>query len=391
MRKKRSKIRRFFVVATLVIIGVATIYNMFFEGLNKVRMAEEVGSENAAVSESSEEATGTAVAVKAFKVSRSDFEDYHNNFGTLKGALEFKLSFPIAGIIESINYKEGQRYKKGALLMSLKQDDIMLRLKRSEAKLKQAIANEDIAYNKYKEHQKLFDIGAIPKSTLDKVKLEYQATKYEREAVELQVRADESILEKSNLYAPSDGMIGELNVEVGESVTSNTLLGTHIYIEEIKAEFGVIEQEVSKIKPGQKALVSVDAYPDRVFEGVVDRVSPIVTGTSRTANTEIKIPNHDGLLLPGMSARIRILLYSKKNVMVIPAEAVVKTDDRSDAVYVIDENTNKVRLVKVVQDYASSNYAVIEEGLNEGDLIAISGFENLSDGASIDIMERQEL
>ena len=300
------------------------------------------------------------------------------------------MSFEIPGIVESINYKEGEKYGKGALLMSLKQEDILLRLRRSEARLKKAMTNEDIYRKKLEEHEKLFEIGAIPRTTLERAKLEFKSGQYEREEAELQVRADELILEKSNLYGPSDGMIGELNVEVGEAVTSNTLLGTHILTVYVKAEFGVVERDVTRIVPGQTALVFVDAYPEKVFDGIVDRISPIVTGTSRTASTEIKINNKEGLLLPGMFARIKILLYEKDNAIVIPRDAIVEIEG-AKAVYVVNQSSESVERREVLVEYSQSDYAVINKGLKKEEVIAISGFDQLKPGSKVEVLEVQQI
>ncbi len=144
---------------------------------------------------------------------------------------------------------------------------------------------------------------------------------YEAEAARLEAKAHEAMLEKSNLYAPTAGMIGELKIEEGETITQNTLLGTHIMTEFVYAEFGVVERDVNKIALGQKARVFIDAFPDKTFEGVIESVSPVVGGTSRTATAQVRIENPERLLLPGMFARIRILLYSKKNTLVIPTAA----------------------------------------------------------------------
>jgi len=385
-----SKIRKLFILTILIIVAVGVIYNLFFKGSQAFKLFK-MGQEQAAEETPQQDSqTAQAIPVKGFIVAQHDFDDYHNNFGTLKGGLEFKLSSEIPGTVDAINYKEGEKYRKGALLISLNQDDIMLRLKRSEAKLNQSLANENIVQNRFDEHKKLFEIGAIPETTLKKAELEYQAARYEREGVEFIVRQDEGFLEKSNIYAPSDGMIGELNVEEGEAITSNTLLGTHLLIEYVRAEFGVIEQEVNSISRGQTAFVEVDAYPNKQFHGVVDRISPIVTGTSRTANTEIRIANAEGLLLPGMSARINILLYSKKNAIIVPTEAVIDQDDVK-SVFVINEDTSTVEQRVIEVEYTQSDYSVVSAGLEKDELIALDALDKLSPEAKIDIIEKREL
>ncbi len=309
----RSKI----LIALLVLPLLLGVKTVLFSPKGKAKVSlEEAMKQNQQKSEDS------AIPVKGFKVGRFNFEDSLNALGTIKGAMEFKLSFEVPGTVSSINYREGERYEEGALLISLKQDDILLRLKRAQAELNKVTAQAQIAEQKVKENEKLFEMGAVPKSTLDNAKLEYDSSKYEVEANRLEVKANEAMLEKSNLYAPSAGMIGELNVEEGETITQNTLLGSHIMTEYVYAEFGVVERDVNKIALGQKARVFVDAYPDKTFEGVVENAAPMVAGTSRTATIKVRVENPDRLLLPGMFARIRILLYSKKNTLVVPTDCV---------------------------------------------------------------------
>lgn len=301
----------------LILFALMGAKNMLFSGKEKGKMSLEE-----AMKQKEQKPADAVIPVKGFKIGRFNFEDSLNALGTIKGAMEFKLSFEVPGTISSINYREGERYEEGALLISLKQDDILLRLKRAQAEYNKTQAQAQIAKQKVEENEKLFAMGAVPKTTLENVKLEYESSKFESEANRLEMKANEAMLEKSNLYAPSAGMIGELNIEEGETITQNTLLGTHIMTEYVYAEFGVVERDVNKIALGQKARVFVDAYPDKTFDGVIENVAPVVAGSSRTATVKVRIENPDRLLLPGMFTRIRILLYSKKNTLVVPSDSV---------------------------------------------------------------------
>jgi membrane fusion protein (multidrug efflux system) len=197
------------------------------------------------------------------------------------------------------------------------------------------------------------------------------------------------MLEKSNLNAPTAGMIGELNIEEGEAVTPNTLIGTHIQIDYVQAEFGIVEREMTKISLGQKAKVFVDAYPDKTFEGTIENISPVVAGQSRTANARVRIENPEGLLLPGMFARIRILLYSKRNALVIPSDAILGKEKETE-VFIVDAKTNMAAKRGITVGYSRSDYSQIEEGLSEGELVAITNLEKLQDGIEVRILETQE-
>lgn len=327
--------------------------------------------------------------VKVFKVGRFNYEDTLNTLGTIKGAVEFKLSFEVPGVISSVNYREGERYEEGALLMSLRQDDVLLRLKRAQAEMNKAETDHAITQRKYDDQKKLFEIGAIPQMTLDNAKLEVDKASYAVESARLEVKANEVMLEKSNMYAPSKGMIGELNVEEGEAVTPNTLLGTHVMTEYVYAEFGVVERDVNKMQLGQKARVFVDAYPDKTFEGVVENIAPVVAGKSRTATVRVRLENPEDLLLPGMFARIRILLYSKKNTIAIPTDSV-QGEPGHQFVFVADPKENVANKRPVTIGYTRPDYSQIDSGLSEGELIVSSGLEQLEDKKPIKILETQE-
>lgn len=346
------------------------------------RLAEELASQ--VVSPRDE-----VVPVKVFQVGRFNYEDTLNALGTIKGAVEFKLSFEVPGLISSINYREGERYEEGALLISLRQDDILLRLKRAQAEMNKAEAESNIVKRKVEDQQKLFEIGAIPQSTLDNTGLEFDKANFALEGARLEVKANEILLEKSNLYAPSKGMIGELLVEEGEAVTPNTLLGTHIMTEYVYAQFGVVERDVSKIRLGQKARVFVDAYPDKTFEGVAENIAPVVAGKSRTATVRVRLENPEDLLLPGMFTRVRILLYSKKNTIAIPTDSI-QGEPGQQFIYVANATDNVAEKRAVTVGYTRPDYSQIDSGISEGELVMTTGLEQLEDKKKIKILETQE-
>lgn len=376
---KPANIRKI-IIAIAILLVIFVIRAIFFPPPERERRSKQ---------EDLKAGAEDLVPVKVFKVGRFNFEDSLNVLGTIKGGVEFKLSFEIPGVISAINYREGERYEEGALLISLRQDDILLRLKRSQAEQQKALAALGIAEEKYREHQKLFEIGAIPKTTLDKVKLEVDQAHYEGEAQTLEMKANEAILEKSNLYAPSAGTIGELNVEEGETITQNTLVGTHVSTDRVAAEFGITEREINKISLGQNAKVFVDAYPDKVFEGTVENIAPVIIGTSRTADVRVRIENPEGLLLPGMFARIKILLYQKRNTLVVPNDAL-QGKENEQFVYVIHPDEKTAAKTPVVVGYSRMDYAQIDSGLREGDLVAVSGLERVEEGTKVKIIETQE-
>ncbi len=430
----------------LIIIAVAVL-GLFFAGKMVLGLFKgPKASLSDTMKQQQQVAKDAPVAIKGFKVGRFNYEDSMNVLGTIKGSMELKLSFEIPGVVSSINYKEGERYEEGALLVSMKQDDILLRLKRAQAAFNKAESQAKVAENEVTENEKLLKMGAISPSTVEKKKLEMDAAKYEAEAQRLEMKANESMLEKSNLYAPSSGMLGDLNVEEGENISQNTLIGTHINTEYVYAEFGIVERDVQKITLGQKAKVFVDAYPDKTFEGVIENIAPQISGTSRTSTAKVRIENPEGFLMPGMFARVRIMLYSKKDALVVPTDAI-QGGEGEKFVYAVkmpeapvannvepqvagaigavaalsagakgqdkpgkksekkaekgagkepaekastksEEGTVEKRPVTV--GYTRTDYCQIDAGLTEGEIVAMTGFERLEDGKKIRLIETQE-
>lgn len=420
-------------MAVIGLLFVAKTVMGLFHGAPKLSLSE-------AMKQQQQAAKDAPVAVKAFKVGRFNYEDSMNVLGTIKGAMELKLSFEMPGVISSINYKEGEHYEEGALLVSMRQDDILLRLKRAQAAFNKAESQAKSIENEVVENEKLLKMGAISPSSVEKKKLEWDAAKYEAEAQRLEMKANEAYLEKSNMYAPSSGMLGDINIEEGESITQSTLIGTHINTEYVYAEFGIVERDVQKIVLGQKAKVFVDAYPDKTFEGVIENIAPQISGTSRTSTAKVRVENPEGVLMPGMFARVRILLYNKKDALVVPTDAI-QGGDKEKFVYVIkpvagisqeaasaglvgivssnvsanqkaratdgqaaknpagkpvkaqegkkiEESTVEKRPVTV--GYTRADYSQIDAGLTEGELVVMTGFERLEDGKKIRLIETQE-
>ena len=98
--------------------------------------------------------------------------------------------------------------------------------------------------------------------------------------------------------------------------------------------FGVIEKEVPKLKEGQNVELSLDSYPDEIFKGQIDSLSPVVEGRSRTMKVRAKISNPDEKIKPGMFGRVSALVYEKEDALVIPSAAFKKKEDQY-TVYVV--------------------------------------------------------
>lgn len=340
-----------------------------------------------------EEAIEELVTVRTYRVARGDFIDVLSAMGTIKGDREIELRFSVNGIVDSINFFEGDLVRKGDIIATLDQKDALLKLEYAKSKLKTQEVGEMTARKKLEIHQQLYDKDIIIKPKLEEVRLEYESAKTQVASAQKEVEFALSELDKTYLYSPVDGVMGTRDVEVGEFVNTNIKIASLYDVSTAVAEMGVIEKDISRVALGQKARISVDTYPGVEFEGKIDNVAPIIEGKSRTLTVKIRIRNDNpkGTLLPGMFARIWISVYEKKNTIKVPSSCLydLNNDGEFDSVYVVGEdNIARVRGVKI--GYLSTDYVEVTDGLAEGEQVVSEAMAELKEGVKVEVIEVQE-
>ena len=320
--------------------------------------------------------------VKVYKVAKVSFRDTLPGLGTIKGFREFDLKFPVNGVVEYLNFKEGEKIIQGDIIASLDQKEALLKLEYANVEME--------------KQTKLYELGSAAEPKLKQAKLEYQSAKAE--------------LDKTNLLAPSDGYIGSLAVDRGSFVTPQDKVGTFVDLKDVYVEFGVIEKDVAKVREGQNVESTVESFPDQVFKGQVDSVSPIVEGRSRTLKVRAKITNPDEKLKPGMFGRVNVLVYEKEDALVIPSSSFKKKDDQYFVYLVYPEETaaapaegdeaqapkepkaayGTVEVRPIEVSYVTPDAIEIKSGLEEGDLVIVDIEQELKDKARVEIAETQE-
>lgn len=341
------------------------------------------------------------VLVRTFKAMRTDFSDILPAMGTVKGETEVEIKFQIDGVIQSINFREGEKIKKGDLIASLDPKDAQLKLEYVKNKFGSAQAAYLSSLKKLEVHQKLYEAGAIIKSKLEEVELESERAKFELATVKSEEELGKNELEKTNLYATFDGVMGPRDAEEGEFVTPQDKVASLLEIKSVLVEVGIVERDINKIKLGQKAKVYVDAYPNVAFEGVIDNIFPVVEGRSRTLTVKIKVDNPEWFLLPGMFCRAEILIIELKGAFIIPSTGLVPGKGETVLIPVIPTQyietsedgikTGTVQLRQAGIGYITSDYTQITKGLNDGDLVVIEAQGEIKDNSRVRITAIEEI
>lgn len=187
-------------------------------------------------------------------------------------------------------------------------------------------------------------------------------------------------LRETTVTAPFAGEIAERSVSVGEYVALATPLVTLVRTDPLRAEIVVPQERLGDIHIGQIVRVTVDAFPDRPFEGTVRYVSASVRRESRGLVVEAVLPNPDGTLRPGMFARVTIELGRARAAVVVP-EGAILTEAGVSRAFVVRDAVVEERIVEVLRREGTD--VIVGEGLVAGDTVAIERLAELSDGMRV--------
>lgn len=184
----------------------------------------------------------------------------------------------------------------------------------------------------------------------------------------------------TSVTAPFDGIVAERLVSVGGYVTRGTRVATVVRIDPIRVELTVPEQAISLIDEGQTVKLTVDAYPDEVFEAQIRFVSPALRADQRALTVEAIAPNPSGRLKPGLFATALIQRRASAPALLVP-EAAVETVSGTSRVYVVQDGRAYERIV-TLGDRVDGQIE-LTSGITAGELVALSPAGRLADGSAV--------
>lgn len=328
------------------------------------------------------------------------FKDILPVMGSVKGETEIELRFEISGTIEKINFREGERIKKGDLICVLNAKDIELKAAYGQSKYNSAQAGYNSVLKQLEIHRKLYEAGAIIKSKMEQIELEVESARYQLETARKEMEIAEHELEKTKIFAVKDGVMGQRDAEEGEFITPQDKVASLYEIKNVFVEVGVVERDIEKIRKGQHAKVYVDAYPTLAFDSQIEYIYPVVEGKSRTLTVKLKVPNENALLLPGMFCRAELSIVELENAFIVPANTLLN----NNGVFMLsvvpfstiqgnpeELQTGIVQLRAVTVGYLTTDFAQILSGVQENDLVVLEVQGELKENAQVKIVDVEEL
>lgn len=315
---------------------------------------------------------GGPAVVEVGKVEAMTIDDDAQSVGSLSSRQGVMLRPEISGRISRLGFADGQRVKRGQLLVQL---DNTLQV----AQLQQAEAQASIARTNLQRNRELVAANFVSQSVVDQSAAALQVA-------EAQVALARAQLARMRIEAPFDGVAGIRSVNVGDYVKDGADLVNVEDLSSVLLDFRLAERYVARIKTGQLVEAQLDALPGKAFKGKVDAVDSLLDANGRSLLVRARLPNSSGELRSGMFARTRVVFATRTNALVVPEEALVPLAGKQYLVKVVDSPKGKVsQRIEARIGMRLPGKVEILEGLAAGDVVVTAGQTRLLRGESLPV------
>jgi membrane fusion protein, multidrug efflux system len=288
--------------------------------------------------------------------------------GSLQSDESVKIAAEVPGRIAEILFQEGQPVKQDQILVKL--DDALAR-----AELADAQARQNLAQSNLNRANQLARTGSGTEHARDEA---VAASAQGRAAVELA----QARLDKHTIRAPFAGIAGLRGLSVGAFVNTGTEVISLEKVDTLKLDFGIPEIYLSNVNAGQTVEILVDALPDRTFTGTIYAIAPAVDVNGRSLRVRARLPNPEGVLRPGLFARI-VIKGSEQQAVMVPESAVMP---RGGDTYVFRIENGRALETKVELGARKAGEVEIRKGLPPDSVVVTAGQQRLRDGAAVTVV-----
>lgn len=309
--------------------------------------------------------------VRTAPVAMSSLDDVIHVTGIVQSDTEAKPSFKTGGVIARTYVKEGDLVRKGQLLAQLDMTEIEAQATQAKFAVEKAIRDRQRVENLYRDSIATLEQYQNAGTAVDMAKKTLQIAEFN--------------VAYSQIHSPIEGKVITQLMEEGEitgpGVPVYYIMG--VQQSDWKLVAGLTDKNWGRIKKGEKAKITLDAYPGWTIDSEVRRLSDVANPLSGTLDVELNIPSRDKRIAAGMLAHIEIIPSVKAEYIIIPVEALVSSNGRTGVVYVPKDGVAEKRIVKI-QQFEGERVA-IQSGLEGATEVITAGSGFLENGDKISI------
>ena len=316
-------------------------------------------------------------SVEVAKVEALRLTDDTQAVGSLRSRRGVVLRPEVSGRITQLNFTDGQRVRKGQILVQF--DDQL-----QQAQVQQALAELSIAQANQKRNQELVAQNFISQRSLDESAANLQVARAKLSLAQATAR-------RLKIIAPFDGIAGIRLVNVGDYLKDGADIVNIEDIDAIFVDFRLPERFQAKVKRGQTAMLDIDALPGREFSANIQAIDPLIDANGRSVGVRGCVDNRQLQLRPGMFARVNTVFGVRENARVIPEEAIIPQGGKQFVVKLVPGDTPQSRIsqrIEVKVGLRSPGKVEVLEGLEIGDTVVVAGQQRVPrDGMVVSVVD----
>ena len=361
------------------------------------RLYQELGGGDATAGPSSDLSGNQPIPVEAAAPERVSITDRVSLIGSLRAKQRVEVTPKVGGRLVEIRVDRGDRVRVGQIVARLEDDELRQQVRRAEAA--QQVAHASLAQRQaelsnrkmeLERYRNLSADGVVSSQQLETASTNVEVTQAQMNLAQAQIAQADAELEElrirlgqTEVASPLTGIVATRFVDAGALLSSSTPILLILDLSTMLTVVNVPERDVTKIRVGTTAKVTVDALAGTEFLGRVVRISPILDPQTRTAPVEIELENAGEQLKAEMFSRVDLNLETRREALLVPRDALVYRNERQ-GVFVVDAET--ARFQPVVTGLAEGDMIEIVEGVTEGDTVVSRGANLLQNGDSLQLL-----
>lgn len=314
---------------------------------------------------------GAALKVYVYKVTPQDLKETIRANGTLLANEAVELRTEISGKVVEIDFNEGAHVKKGDLLLKTNDSELAAQLQRTLYRIELAKAQEA-------RERQLIEQGGTSQAA-------YDVTVNAVLVLEAEAQLTRAQLDKTEIRAPFDGIVGLRMVSVGSYITPNTVIATLQDLDRLKIDFTISERLMNRVHAGTPVTFSVAGRPEK-FSGEVYAVEPVIAETTRSVLLRARASNIEKRLLPGAYAYVDVTLDDVSDALLIPTNAIIPGLNEQ-SVFVLENGKAVTR--KVTTGIRLDREIQIIDGLEPGETVITSGLLQIRENMPVEPLDQR--
>jgi membrane fusion protein, multidrug efflux system len=310
-----------------------------------------------------------SIPVETATATTGPIDAAYRGTATLEAEDEATVNAKQGGVIEAILVEEGQRVAAGQVLARLETDRLKLEVARARATL-------DKLDQDFRRNQSVYERKLVSREVYERAKFELDGA---RAAYDLAKLA----LHEAEIRAPFDGLVSLRHIKTGNMIQAGSPAFRITRMDRIEAQLFVPERDIHKLAPEQPAVLTVDAWPGKRFEGRILRINPVVDAATGTVKVTVAMAPGQPELRPGMFGRVEIRYDRRESALLIPKDAVL-TEDAQTSVFVVADGRARRRVIRL--GYSDADHYEVLDGLAAGDQLVVTGQTSLRDDSKVEVV-----